>query len=204
VLSVTWSADNVLLLATPGGSILRLSGNGGTPEEILKRNNIMHGAVRDGALYGAQLLPGGRAILFTVGRGASAWNQGQIVVRSLDTGEQRILVDGGTDPRYLPTGHLVYARQGTVFAAPFDLRTLTVSGAFVPVLERVAQAFNGATGAAYIAIADNGTVAYVPNTPNIPGLGGMGGRTLVWVDRRGNQEAIPPPPRAFLSPRLSP
>src|SRR4029453_2036335 len=80
----------------------------------------------------------------------------------------------------------------------------TVSGAFVPVLERVAQAFNGATGAAYIAIADNGTVEYVPNTSNIPGLGGIARRTLVWVDRRGNQEAIPAPSRAYLYPRLSP
>ena len=203
VLSATWESDNTLLLSTAGAGIFRLSANGGTPEQILKRSDIIQGPVHDGALYGAQLLPDHRAMLFTVGRGLSSWNQGQIVVRSLDTGEQRILIDGGTDARYLPSGHLVYARQGTVFAAPFDPRTMTV-GASVPVIERVAQAFNGATGAAYIAIANDGTVAYLPNTTNIPGLGGIDRRTLVWVDRRGTQEAIPAPARPYLYPRLSP
>jgi serine/threonine-protein kinase len=203
VVSATWASDNSLVLAIQGAGIMRLSGNGGAPEWMLKRTDIVRGAVHEGAFYGAQLLPGLRAMLFTVGRGSSQWNQGQIVVRSLDTGEQRILVDGGTDARYLPTGHLVYARQGTVFAAPFDPRTMTL-GASVPVLERVAEPFNGATGATYIAIADDGTVAYIPNTSNIPGLGGIDRRTLVWVDRRGNQEAIQAPPRPYLNPRLSP
>jgi hypothetical protein len=68
------------------------------------------------------LLPDGKTVLFTVGATGS-WDDAQIVAQSLATGERHVLVTGGTFPRYLPTGHLAYARGGSLMAAPFDIRS---------------------------------------------------------------------------------
>ena len=89
-----------------------------------------------------QLLAGGDALLFAVGQngGVNGWNRAQIVLQSLKTGQRRTLIDGGTDPRYVPTGHLVYALGGVLFAVPFDVRRLEVTGGPVPVVEGVRRA----------------------------------------------------------------
>ena len=80
-------------------------------------------------LFGPQILPGGEAVLFTVGNSPTAdgWNRALIVVQSLRTGERKILVEGGADGRYVPTGHIVYAVGGTLFAVPFDVRRQEVT-----------------------------------------------------------------------------
>ena len=95
-----------------------MPGTGGTPELVI--------AIEDGeAAHGPQLLPGGNYVLFTL-RSAStqAWDQSQIVVESLASGERTVLIEGGRDARYLSTGHLVYALGGTVLAQAFDLDRL--------------------------------------------------------------------------------
>jgi serine/threonine-protein kinase len=102
------------------------------------------------------MLPGGQAVLFTLatGTGPDRWDKAKIVVQSLTSGTRKVLVDGGSDARYLPTGHIVYAVGGTLFAVPFDLRRLEVTGVAVPVVEGVrrtiggAGTFTAATGAA--------------------------------------------------------
>ena len=70
-------------------------------------------------IYGPQVLPGGNAVLFTVRDGRSTWDEAQIVTHSLETGERKVLFEGGRDARYLPSGHLVYVLDGTLFAVPF-------------------------------------------------------------------------------------
>src|SRR5262249_58852814 len=98
-----------------GRGIMHVAPEGGTPERLA--------SVKEGELaHGPQILPGGRALLFTVARGAATdrWDKAQIVVQSLTAGgERKILIEGGSDARYLPTGHLVYAIGGSLFAVPF-------------------------------------------------------------------------------------
>ena len=116
--------------------------NGGTPEVLV--------SVKDGEqAYGPQILPGGETVLFTLATGTAAerWDQAQIVTHSLRSGERKTLVDGGSDGRYVPTGHLVYAVGGIVFAVPMDLRRLEVTGGAVPIVEGVRRG-NNITGAA--------------------------------------------------------
>ena len=89
---------------------------------------------RDGeAVYGPQVLPDGRSVLFTVAAttaGTDRWDKGRIVVQSLASGERKTLIDGGgSDARYVPTGHLVYALSGVLFAVPFDATTTCCSRA---------------------------------------------------------------------------
>ena len=114
--------------------IMRVSANGGQPEVLV--------SVKDGeVVYGPQVLPGGEWVLFTLATAATAdgWDKAQIVVQSLKSSERKTLVSGGSDGRYLPTGHLVYALGGVLFAVPFDLRRLAVTGGPVPIVEGVKQ-----------------------------------------------------------------
>jgi len=120
-----------------------------------------------------------------------------MVVRHLKTGEQRVLLEGGTDARYVPTGHLVYAVTGALFAVPFDVERVEVTGSAVPVIEDLMTAF-AYTGAAPFAFSDNGNLVYVS--------GSVRGQknSLVWVDRGGAATPFGEPGRGYSRPRLSP
>ena len=132
---MNWDASGIVF-DQAGKGIMRVSANGGQPEVLV--------SVKDGELmYGPQVLPGGEWVLFTIATGATAsatadtWDKAQIVVQSLKSSERKTLVSGGSDGRYLPTGHLVYALGGVLFAVPFDLRQLAVTGGPVPIVEGV-------------------------------------------------------------------
>ena len=126
------------------------------------------------------------------------WDVAQIVVEHLETGERRVVIEGGSHARYVPTGHLVYARAGRLLAVPFDLGRLEVTGAPVPVVEGVKRTYAYTTGVTQFSFSGNGSLVYVP-------LGEQEvERTLVWVDRKGAIEALAAPPRAYENPRLSP
>ena len=95
---------------------MRVSANGGTPELVVP--------TEDGELVdGPQILPGGEWVLFTLtsGSGPTRWDEAKIVVQSLESGERKILWEGGSAARYVPTGHLIYALENVLFALPFDL-----------------------------------------------------------------------------------
>jgi len=187
-----WEDDGTILFAA-GDNILRVSEAGGKPEVIV-------GNVK-GRVQSLQLLPGKRTILFTVFPEGTTNAEAEIVVRSLDTGQQPTLIRGGIAARYVATGHIVYFAAGTLLAVPFDLRALAVSGAPVPVAENVASSGlpGRAVNAAQIAISPSGTLAYVAGNFNtsVP-------RTLVWVDRLGKEESLGVPERPYVYPRLSP
>jgi hypothetical protein len=92
------------------------------------------------------IIPGRRAVLFTIReRTGSALANGQLAVLDLETLEVRRLGVAGVSPRYLSTGHLVYAvEDGTIRAVPFDLRALEVAGSPVPLLEEIVVESSGA------------------------------------------------------------
>jgi serine/threonine-protein kinase len=141
------------------------------------------------------VLPDGKGLLFSAGTSAADWATAQVVVQALATGERRTLATAGTAPRYLPSGHVLFAQGGTLMAVPFDANRLTMLGPAVPVLEGVHQS---TTGAAQYAVSDSGSLVYVS--------GGMEStkRRLVWVDRRGAGQVVPAPTRSYRYPRLSP
>jgi serine/threonine-protein kinase len=145
--------------------------------------------------HGPQLLPGGRAVLFTLARG-NDWDAAQVVVQSLDDVTRSFALDRATDARYV-SGYLVYASRGALLAVPFDLTTLEPGSRTVQLLEDVAQA---PTGVAQFAIAAGGALAYVPRDAVDENLV----RTLTWVDRRGVESPINAPARWYFDPRLSP
>ncbi|HET8546928.1 MAG TPA: hypothetical protein VFL57_02950, partial [Bryobacteraceae bacterium] len=175
------------------GTIVRIPAAGGAPAPVTKLD-----VAKDEKVHSRPaLLPGGKAVLFAIGAGGmDTWDDGRIAVQSLETGERKILIEGGMAPMYSPTGHIVYARDGKLLAVPFDIKRLAVTGPPAVVLSGVFMCVN--TGAAHYSLAENGTLAYAPGVV----LGGR--RQLVWVDRQGKEETLPVPQRAYLHPRLSP
>jgi Tol biopolymer transport system component len=192
VLGMTWDAGGIVFGLAKG--IMRVSANGGQPEVLV--------SAKDGELvYGPQVLPGGEWVLFTVASAATTegWDKAQIVVQSLKSSERKTLVSGGSDARYLPTGHLVYALGGVLFAVPFDLRRLAVTGGPVPIVEGVKRS-QGTTGATHFSVSSTGSLVFVPG----PASTSSAPSDLALVDRNGAVQPLKLPPGAYEYPRLSP
>jgi eukaryotic-like serine/threonine-protein kinase len=193
----SWATDGHILLGAGPAGILRVSENGGKPETVV--------SVKDGEFaHGPQLLPGGNTILFTLANGTSAdrWDKAQIVVQSMRSSERKAIWEGGSDGRYVPSGHVVYASGSTLLAIPFDIQNLTRTGGPVPVIEGVFRTPNAAvtTGAAHYGLSENGSMVYVPGSNSE----GNNGRLLALVDPSGTRKPIAVPPAPYLQPRVSP
>jgi Tol biopolymer transport system component len=190
---MSWSKDGILFAEGEKG-ILRVSENGGQPESLAR--------VKKGELaQGPQMLPGGKAFLFTLASGApglDTWDKAQIVVQDLKSGERKTLITGGSDARYLQTGHIVYAISGNLFAIPFDLGSLEVKGGQVPVLEGVRRA--NPTGAAEFSISGTGSLIFLSG--QVSATNAMTGLAL--LDPKGMIELLKVPPKAYAYPRVSP
>jgi serine/threonine-protein kinase len=196
---VTWRDDNTIVFATVGGTSGLLSvPAGGGETKVLSKPDTEHGEL-DHRFPSA--LPGGRAILFTIS--AASVENAQIGVLDLRSGERKILVRGGTDARYVATGHLLYAAAGSLRAVRFDPVRLEVLSEPVALVDAL---LTKPTGAADFDVSSDGTLVYVPGGVVPQGqLGGVNAaRSLVWVDRQGREEPIKAPPRAYLYPRMSP
>ncbi len=192
VFGANWGSDGEILFGQ-GAGIFRVSADGGTPILVIPTDEQER-------IYGPQLLPGGDSVLFSLTTNTSGWDAAQIVVQSLSTGVRTVLVAGGSDARYLRTGHLVYAFEDKLFGVAFDPDNLTVSGGAVRLVQGVMRGgggSGGATGAAQYDVSEDGTLVYV--TGSRPTA-----RTLVWVDRLGTEETIPAEPSAYVYPRISP
>jgi serine/threonine-protein kinase len=144
------------------------------------------------------LLPGGRAVLYTVGSldSPNDYDKARVAVHSFATGERRVVVDGANMARFVPPGTLVYSRAGVLYAVAFDPDRLEVIGQPAPVLEGVAG--DPSSGATHFALAGDGTLAV------ILGAGSKVNRLLTLVDRKGAAERIPLAARGFRHPRFSP
>lgn len=189
----TWDAGDRIVVGQGERGIVRLSANGGTPEPIV--------AVQAGEFaHGPQMLPDGDHVLFTVakGTGARRWDEAQIVVQSLESGERTVVVNGGSDARYVPTGHIVCAQGANLLAVPFDEQSLTVTGGPVPVLEGVERSAPVNTAATFFGFSSSGTLVY------FRGEEAQDHRRLARVDRKGEVVPLPMPPLAYYDPRISP
>jgi eukaryotic-like serine/threonine-protein kinase len=194
--SVAWLPDNTIVVGQLDKGLFRVSADGGamvrltTPDPA--QGELDH--------HFPRALPGGKAILVT----RHLKNKGEIfdvAVLQLDTGQMRVIVPDGFDARYVPTGHLVFARGQALLAAPFDIDRLELSGASVVIVDHVMTSNLAGPGTfgwgALYAVADDGTLAYIP--PRV-----RTGRRLVWVGGMSPPEPLPIEPRFFSRPSLSP
>ncbi|HET7747075.1 MAG TPA: hypothetical protein VFM29_07215, partial [Vicinamibacteria bacterium] len=140
-------------------------------------------------------LPGGKAILYTVGLGGS-WDNARVVAHRLDTGERKVVIEGGIDARYVPTGHLAYVRGTSIYAVAFDPETLQASGQPFEVVTGVA---NHSAGGAEFDFSEKGILVYFS-----PGVGGDEGGRLVLLSGRGEPQPARLPEMTIGNPRFSP
>jgi len=194
VFGARWDSDDTIVYGAENG-VWRVPAEGGSAEQIVR---ITEGE----RVHGPQLLPGGEWVLFSLRppTGSVQWRQAQVVVQSLRTGQRKVL-RSGRDARYLPTGHLVYAADGTLFAMRFDLARLETSGAPIPVVNglRFATSFPGMTGTANYDLSRDGVLVHVRGAAPAPVS-----RQLVAVDRSGRAEPLVQETLDYWRPRISP
>ena len=190
---LSWSDQDIVFSQFRQG-VLRVPSTGGVPE-------ILAPPVNDEVASSPQMLPGGRGVLFSVRPGSNLQDHGRVVVQPLGGGERKTLVEGGLDGRYLPTGHLVYAISGDLFAVPFDLASLSVSGGVVPIVEGIRRSTLIASPAtAQFSYSATGSMAFLPG----PRLVGDANVDLALFDRKGKPTPLGLPSRPYRSPRVSP
>ena len=182
-----WSDDGIIVFPGAKG-LMRVSADGGVPEPL----TTLDSSKGETAHVRPQFLPGGRRVLFTV----TTQGDAQFAVRDLDTSGHRIVTKGGTNGQYVASGHLTFVRGTTLFAMPFDLPRLEVTGGEVPVVENVSLI--GPSGTADYAVSASGVLAYFASA-------GSNGTTLAWADRTGQTKVLPGPSRqSWGTGRLSP
>ena len=186
-----WGPGDEIIFGRIGSTGLwRVPASGGVPEPF---SELGDGEVDHDW---PQALPDGETWLYTISTtGSTGWDDAQFAAQNRNSGERKVLFAGGTNARYASSGHLVYARSGSLLAVPFDVNRLEVKGNPVTVVEGVAENFGGF---APFSISESGAMAYIPG-----GRSGVTGR-LVWVDRSGREEIIEPEPRGYLDVRVSP
>ena len=174
----SWGAnDTIVFSAGFGEGLLAVSASGGKPRTL----TTIDPARGESAHMWPQILPDNRSVLFTVWT-LGKWEDARIEVVSLESGERREITRGGTYARYLPSGHLVYARAGTLLAVPFDLGRLEVTGNEVPVLPDLLM--NESFGSAFHAVSNTGTLVYLPGGERVEQT------RVLRVDRRGSAERL--------------
>lgn len=141
-----------------------------------------------------QVLPGAHAVMFTSNPNLTDYSDARVEVQSFTTGKRNTLVKGAIYGRYLPTGHLVYVRQGTLFAAPMNVERLELTGPASPVLENVSDR----QAAAQFDFSRQGTFVY------IPGKAALSVGSIGVLDSGGNIETLPASPGSYTAPRVSP
>jgi serine/threonine-protein kinase len=187
----TWGSNDMIFVAGvyPNG-IWKVPSSGGTPEAV----TMLDRAKGEVDHLWPFALPNEDVLLYTVWNGPGR-NEQQIVAQRLDTGERRVLIQGAATARYLPSGHLVYTRAGTLLAVAFDADRLAVSNPPLPILNDIRESTLGAD----YDVSSAGSIVYVSQPP------GALDRKPVWVDRKGDAQALPGlSPAYYQNPRLSP
>jgi len=191
-----WSPDDTIYYtsdAVAGRRLQRIAAAGGTPGALEVGSEDT-----DLVQYWPHPLPNGDGLLFSVlpTSGERTWHTDLL---TLSSSEVRTLIQNGYNARYVPTGHIVFIRTGSLWAVPFDLDRMEIVGMEVPVVQGV-QTDEAGPGDAVYAFSNDGLLVYLPaddsQNPVIT-------RSLLWVDRDGNEEPLSLT-RNFIQMALSP
>ena len=194
----SWGDDgNIIAALNNNGVLSRVPSAGGTSVPVTKLNSgeVTH--------RWPQVLPGSQAVLFTAAAQTGvSYDDANIDVISLKTSERKTILRGGFSARYLAdatgsngTGHLIYLRQTTLFAVPFDLGRLASTGSPAPILEDVSSTV---IAGGDFAFAQNGTFVY------LSGKAAQAKWSISWVDRTGKTQPLHAPLDLYFNPRFSP
>jgi Tol biopolymer transport system component len=184
----SWADDDTIVFTVSG--LWRVSAAGGTAEPLttLAQGEATH--------RWPQVLPGGRAVLYTVSATPANFTNAWLALQPLPTGTPRIVHRGGYYGRYLPSGHLTWVQGGTLFAAPFDLATLAVTGPAVPAVSGVQSTV--IAGNAQVDVSHTGTLVYVPGSET------GSAASLDWLTRDGKTTPLRATPAIWNGVQIAP
>jgi serine/threonine-protein kinase len=173
-----WAEDGTITFAPGrGAGLVRISSSGGNQQPL---TTLVEG---EAAVGWPQMLPGDAGVLYTSYGRPSTEDNAALVVQPLPSGPRKVVHRGGYFGRYAPSGHLLFVRDFTLFAAPFNVTHLETTGFPTPVVERVQSILPG--GAEY-AFSQNGTLVF------FPGVIGAQELPMSWMDRDGKLSALRP------------
>jgi serine/threonine protein kinase/Tol biopolymer transport system component len=184
VRGASWGSDGTIVFSTGTSGLRTVPATGGTPKVLL----VPDAKKGETTFYWPEVLPGGEAVLYT-----NLVDVTRVGVISVKTGKRRDLTEG-TAARYVASGHLVFSRAGSLFAAPFDLRRLELTGPAISMVDgvMVLPPFSSPL----FGLSAGGALVYAPGTS--PRL------ALTLVDRQGKFEPLPFELRGWEEPRFSP
>jgi serine/threonine-protein kinase len=188
----TWLPDDTIVVS-PGTSdgLSRVPVVGGTLTPVTE----LDAARGETTHRWPQVLPGGDAVLFT-SRTKGTFEAARLEVVSLESGERKVVYEGGSYGRYVPSGHLVFVSGGTLFAVAFDPERREVIGSPVPAIQEIAS--SESEGGAQFDFSSNGHLAY------LAGGGEITTYPILTVDRDGSSRTLWTEAGAYANPRLSP
>jgi serine/threonine-protein kinase len=192
----SWGLKDIIIFAPFFSTgLFRVPAAGGTPEELTVLGE------EENSHRWPYFLPDGEAVLFVSRKTDENFYDASIEVVSLATGERKVVHQGGTQPRYVPSGHIVFAHRGTLFAAPFDLGRLETTAPPVPIIEGVMSAGTAAgDGSAQYAFSKTGALVYLAGIAELE----LENYSLVWVDREGVPSPLLEQKGDYVTPRFSP
>jgi Tol biopolymer transport system component len=189
----SWGEDGTIVFAPDVRvSLSKVSSAGGTPQPLI----VLDKQTGEITQRWPQVLPGGKSVLFTSSKTGGNYEDADMVVYSIASGQRKVVQHGGSHARYLPSGHLVYLHQGTLFAVPFDLKRLEVTGQPVPVLEGVVTV--PGNGGGQFSFSETGNLVYVA------GRGGIQNKSVYWMDQQGKFTPLREIPADYYQPAFSP
>jgi serine/threonine-protein kinase len=189
VLAMSWDEKGILF--TEGNAIKRVAPAGGEPQVLY---SVMKPVATD-----VQMLPDGQTLLLALAADPSG-SKSRIVAQPLSSSGGKVVVEEGSDPRYLANGDLIFSRGGVLLAARFDPQRLVLASDPVPVLEGVRRGGRMGGGAAQYAVSNSGVLAYLQG----PAFLKESQRALMLVDFKGSGQMLDVPRRAYNYPRVSP
>ena len=173
-----------------GTPLQRVSSDGGTPEKLFAL------AEGEASQRWPQVLPGGKAVIFTSAKVIGDFANSSIVVQTLPNGPRKVLTSPGYYARYVASGHLLFFRDRTLFAAPFDVDRLEMTGPAVPAVEDARSSTN--SGGAQFDVSTTGTLVYAAGdtlSDTAP---------MKWLDRTGTLSVLRNAPSSWTNPAFSP
>ncbi len=176
-----WSRDGVIVFGGAESGIRRVSAAGGEASELLPLDESR----KEGQHSSPRFLPNGRHFFYR-SITSSPTDPPEIFIASVDGKERKPLFKNSFEVSYIATGYLLFARDTTLMAQPFDASSLQFTGDPVAVVENVGQ----------FSVSDNGTLVHKPVI--------NGDRQLTWFDREGKEISKVGPPGRYSDVVLSP
>jgi Tol biopolymer transport system component len=187
----TWNQDGIIVAALSYNTGLsRVSASGGTPVQFTKVDNVKYTSHR-----WPWFLPDGKHVIYVaVNHTAAMSSDIGVFYAAIDGSDNRFLFHSLANAIY-GAGHLLYSRESTLIAQPFDAATGKTTGEPETLNEGVQ--FDSGLWRSNLSVSNNGMLLYASGAAS-------GSQTIAWYDRTGKTLGTIAEPSAYFDLELSP